>query len=132
MGLFRIAHIDFCLCGRDEELLGRGLELNDILQGLLAKHDAIASGSPLPALLTNSSPQPTEVSASSPKPNEVVSSSPRDSSPTSNTTQPVLAVTKAQKIYEEEEEEDEFAQLARRLLLAQFFFFVLIFTSQGS
>ncbi|XP_075638316.1 TOM1-like protein 6 [Castanea sativa] len=98
----------------DEELLGRGLELNDILQGLLAKHDAIASGSPLPALLTNSSPQPTEVSASSPKPSEVVSSSPRDSSPTSNTTQPVLAVTKAQKIYEEEEEEDEFAQLARR------------------
>ncbi|XP_050244088.1 TOM1-like protein 6 [Quercus robur] len=98
----------------DEELLGRGLELNDILQGLLAKHDAIASGSPLPALLTNPSPQPTEVSASSPKPSEVVSSSPRDSSPTSTTTQPVLAVTKAQKIYEEEEEEDEFAQLARR------------------
>ncbi|CAK9220010.1 unnamed protein product [Sphagnum troendelagicum] len=32
----------------DEELLGRGLSLNDDLQRVLAKHDAIASGSPLP------------------------------------------------------------------------------------
>jgi len=33
---------------RDEELLGQGLSLNDDLQRVLAKHDAIASGSPLP------------------------------------------------------------------------------------
>ncbi|CAA3028442.1 Reticulon-like protein B3 [Olea europaea subsp. europaea] len=32
----------------DEELLGQGLELNDSLQSVLAKHDKIASGSPLP------------------------------------------------------------------------------------
>ncbi|WVZ98004.1 hypothetical protein U9M48_043497 [Paspalum notatum var. saurae] len=34
---------------RDEELLGQALDLNDKLQILLEKHDAIASGSPLPA-----------------------------------------------------------------------------------
>ncbi|KAG6546020.1 hypothetical protein Mapa_012683 [Marchantia paleacea] len=32
----------------DEELLRQGLSLNDDLQRILAKHDAIASGSPLP------------------------------------------------------------------------------------
>ncbi|WOK97929.1 TOM1-like protein 2 [Canna indica] len=41
---------------RDEELLGRGLELNDNLQSLLAKHDAIASGSPLPADVSEAIP----------------------------------------------------------------------------
>lgn len=105
------------LCGRDEELLGQGLELNDSLQSLLAKHDAIASGSPLPALLTNSSPQPTEVCASSSKPSEVVNSRSSDSSSRPNVT---LALSRAQ-IDEEAEEEDEFAQLARRLLLTPHF-----------
>lgn len=108
------------LCGRDEELLGQGLELNDSLQSLLAKHDAIASGSPLPILLTNSSPQPTEVRPSSPKPSEGVNSRPRDSSQRPNAIQPTLAITRAQLV-EEEEEEDEFAQLARRLLLTPHF-----------
>ncbi|XP_059462571.1 TOM1-like protein 6 [Corylus avellana] len=97
----------------DEELLGQGLELNDSLQSLLAKHDAIASGSPLPTLLTNSSPQPTEARPSSPKPSEAVNSRPRDSSLRPNAIQPTLAITRAQLV-EEEEEEDEFAQLARR------------------
>lgn len=99
-----------CLgCGsRDEELLGQGLELNDSLQCLLAKHDAIASGSPLPSLVADSSPQPT---ASSPKPNVVVSSSPKP-----NAIQHDLAITRA-PVDEEDEEEDEFAQLARRLFL---------------
>ncbi|KAL5550676.1 hypothetical protein UlMin_000852 [Ulmus minor] len=104
----------------DEELLARGLELNDNLQSLLARHDAIASGSPLPALLTNSSPQHTETSASSLKQSEVRDSSPRDSSPRPNATPSatLATVTKGQ-VYEEGEEEDEFAQLARRHSKAQ-------------
>ncbi|XP_074315895.1 TOM1-like protein 6 [Silene latifolia] len=32
----------------DENLLGLGLKMNDLLQNVLAKHDAIASGAPLP------------------------------------------------------------------------------------
>lgn len=42
--------------GRDEELLRQGLELNDRLQSVLAKHDAIASGSSLPTQATNFNP----------------------------------------------------------------------------
>lgn len=106
-------------CGRDEELLCQGLELNDTLQSLLAKHDAIASGSPLPNLPTNSSPQPSEVSASRPKPG-VVNSYPEDSSPRPNGMNPTLAIARTQ-IDEEEEVEDEFAQLARRLPLTPCF-----------
>ncbi|GAV80855.1 VHS domain-containing protein/GAT domain-containing protein [Cephalotus follicularis] len=94
----------------DEVLLARGLELNDILQSLLAKHDAIASGSILPPQVTNLSPKPTEVSAHSVKPTEV--RDPR--SPPA----PVATVMKGQ-IVEEEEEEDDFAQLARRHSRAQ-------------
>ncbi|KAF7143264.1 hypothetical protein RHSIM_Rhsim05G0228000 [Rhododendron simsii] len=40
----------------DEELLRQGLELNDRLQSLLAKHDAIASSSSLPTQATNFNP----------------------------------------------------------------------------
>ena len=102
--------------GRDEELLARGLELNDSLQNLLAKHDAIAAGSPLPSQLTYVGPQHTETSASSLKQSEVRDSSPKDLSLKPNASPaPAATMTKSQ-IYEEEEEEDEFAQLARRLL----------------
>ncbi|XP_030479850.2 TOM1-like protein 6 [Cannabis sativa] len=100
----------------DEELLARGLELNDSLQSLLAKHDAIATGSPIPAQLTNFSPQHTETSASSVRQSEVRDSSPRDVSPRPNvnSSSPVPATMTKGPAYEEEEEEDEFAQLARR------------------
>ncbi|XP_062094825.1 TOM1-like protein 6 isoform X2 [Humulus lupulus] len=100
----------------DEELLARGLELNDSLQSLLAKHDAIATGSPIPAQLTNFSPQRTETSASSVRQSEVRDSSPRDVSPRPNVnpSAPVPATMTRGQVYEEEEEEDEFAQLARR------------------
>ncbi|KAG2691054.1 hypothetical protein I3760_09G218100 [Carya illinoinensis] len=92
----------------DEELLGQGLELNDSLQSSLARHDAIASGSPLPTLIANSSLKPSEASASNPKPSVVVSSSSRP-----NAIKPVPAI-KGAPFDEEGEEEDEFAQLARR------------------
>ncbi|PPD90987.1 hypothetical protein GOBAR_DD12077 [Gossypium barbadense] len=60
----------------DEELLARGLELNDVVQSLIAKHDAICSGSPLTMKVTTSvSSKPSEESTVE-KSNEVKSSSP--------------------------------------------------------
>ncbi|CAA7052144.1 unnamed protein product [Microthlaspi erraticum] len=89
----------------DDELLGRGLDLNDCLQIQLAKHDAIASGSPLPV-------QALKPADSSPK-----SSQTKDSSSVAGSSSPIPATVSTGKspIDEEyEEEEDEFAQLARR------------------
>lgn len=40
-----------------EELLGQVLELNDRLQSMLAKHDAVASGSPLPTQAMDFNPR---------------------------------------------------------------------------
>uniref|UniRef100_A0A1J3CNW3 TOM1-like protein 2 n=1 Tax=Noccaea caerulescens TaxID=107243 RepID=A0A1J3CNW3_NOCCA len=89
----------------DDELLGRGLDLNDCLQIQLAKHDAIASGSPLPV-------QALKPADSSPKSSET-----KDSSSVAGSSSPIPATVSTGKspIDEEyEEEEDEFAQLARR------------------
>ncbi|KAJ0258797.1 TOM1-like protein 6 [Hirschfeldia incana] len=88
----------------DDELLGRGLDLNDSLQILLARHDAIASGSPLPVQAA----KPTD---SSPKSSEA-----KDSSSVAGSSSPVPATVSTGKspVEEEDEEEDEFAQLARR------------------
>ncbi|KAK3020881.1 hypothetical protein RJ639_047193 [Escallonia herrerae] len=97
----------------DEELLGQGLELNDSLQSVLAKHDAIASGSPLPTQVTSLNPQSTEIHDSSLKPSEVKEPRAATSAPPSA---PVVALARSQ-VEEEEEEEDDFAQLARRLFL---------------
>lgn len=99
-----------CFCGRDEELLGQGLELNDRIQTLLAKHDAIASGSPMPAEVDNLGPKSTEEYSSNIQPTQV-----KDASPSSSTNANVsVANVPRSPIDEEDEEEDDFAQLARR------------------
>uniref|UniRef100_A0A6M2F3B7 VHS domain-containing protein n=1 Tax=Populus davidiana TaxID=266767 RepID=A0A6M2F3B7_9ROSI len=93
----------------DEELLGKGLELNDSMQILLAKHDAIASGSPMPTQVTSLSPKSSEGCSSDIKPTEARDASPRS---TTNSAVPVANVTRS--AVDEEDEEDDFAQLARR------------------
>lgn len=102
---------------RDEELLAKGLELNDGIQNELAKHDAIAAGHPLPTQVMSPKPQLTEVPSSSPKGDEgnKFSSSPPVVPSSVVPSAPSTVVINA--IAEEEEEEDEFAQLARRLVL---------------
>ncbi|TYI60864.1 hypothetical protein E1A91_D10G133900v1 [Gossypium mustelinum] len=94
----------------DEELLARGLELNDVVQSLIAKHDAICSGSPLTMKVTTSvSSKPSEESTVE-KSNEV-----KSSSPASNISPPAsVAIVTRNLIDEDEEEEEDFAQLTRR------------------
>ncbi|OAY66849.1 TOM1-like protein 2 [Ananas comosus] len=82
----------------DEEHLEQVLQLNDDLQSLLAKHDAIASGSPLPTEI----PRPT----SSPSTPVAPAPAPAPGSPMPNRSK--------DEEEEEEDENDEFAQLARR------------------
>lgn len=79
------------MVSRNEQLLNEGLEINDILQSVLAKYDAVASGAPLaveaPARETIEAPRepPAAQPSAPPEHNENVN-----------------------------EEEDEFAQLAQR------------------
>ncbi|CAN1277085.1 TOM1-like protein 6 [Linum perenne] len=91
----------------DEELLIQGLELNDSLQTLLAKHDAIASGSPMPSLASQLRYEQRDGSSSNMKPNEVNDQTPEAS------TEPIAPVSNF-SIEDDEEEEDDFSQLARR------------------
>lgn len=98
------------LYGSNEELLDRGLELNDNLQIVLAKHDAIASGSLMPTQVNYLDPQPSEGYSSNIKSTEA-----EDSCPSSSSKAPVLVANVTRSpIDEEEEKEDDFAQLARR------------------
>ncbi|KAG4389005.1 hypothetical protein GLYMA_09G278600v4 [Glycine max] len=101
----------------DEELLGQGLELNDSIQSLLARHDSIASGTPFPIQGASSSTVSTEVPSSVDQ-STVKSSSPGESSstPKASPSDIVFSETRSQS---DEEEEDEFAQLARRHSKAQ-------------
>ncbi|RLM97853.1 target of Myb protein 1-like [Panicum miliaceum] len=77
----------------DEELLKQGLEINDGLQSVLAKHDAIASGSPLPVETLSREELHREDQNQQP------------STP---------AIPHDNKVQVEEDEDDEFSQIARR------------------
>ncbi|CAJ1810052.1 unnamed protein product [Sphenostylis stenocarpa] len=98
----------------DEELLGRGLELNDTIQSLLARHDAIASGTPFPIQGASSSTVSTEVQSSVDQSN-IKSSGPGESSSEPKASSSAIVCSEARS-QSDEEEEDEFAQLARRSL----------------
>ncbi|KAK7374032.1 hypothetical protein VNO80_07455 [Phaseolus coccineus] len=100
----------------DEELLGRGLELNDSIQGLLARHDAIASGTVFPIQGASPSTVSTEAQSTVDQSNLNSSSPGESSTPRASSSAIVLSETRSQS---DEEEEDEFAQLARRHSKAQ-------------
>ncbi|TVU18860.1 hypothetical protein EJB05_34975 [Eragrostis curvula] len=88
---------------RDEDLLGQALDLNDKLQILLQKHDAMVSGSPLPDDVTDLGselPAGTTSNLGAKVPPQAVVS-------------PTVIQTNVLND-EEEEEDDEFALLARR------------------
>lgn len=87
----------------DEELLGQGIELNDYIQTVLVKHDAIASGSPIPF-------------DNNPKPQIELHSEEKEESPKASValSSPVTEQFKTEPQEEEEEIEDDFALLARR------------------
>lgn len=101
--------------------------MNDGLQSLLAKHDAIASGSLMLAQAANSSSRHSGARASNLRQAEVGNSSPRDLSHVSNANPAALVPVNPSQIYEDDEEEDDFAQLARRLSIS--FFMVCIMPS---
>ncbi|RWR92177.1 target of Myb protein 1-like protein [Cinnamomum micranthum f. kanehirae] len=92
---------------KDEELLGQGLALNDSLQTLLAKCDAIASGSSLQTQAVGTSSKPIAPSATinSSLPNETSLTRPKVTVPAK-----AMAVSTCQI----EEVDDDSAQLARR------------------
>ncbi|XP_021766237.1 TOM1-like protein 6 [Chenopodium quinoa] len=99
----------------DEELLAQGLEMNDSLQSVIARHDGIASGAPLPNHKRDVSVQQKEsVEESNAKVTEA-----RDKSPVEGSNSPASEAPVSKALAEEEEEEDEFAMLARRHSKAQ-------------
>lgn len=98
------------LFGRDEGLLAQSLELNDSLQGVLARHDGIAAGTPLPNHKKDASLQQSATPDSNAKTTEV-----RDKTPVENGKSPAFDPPGSKALAEVEEEEDEFALLTRRL-----------------
>ncbi|XP_076918698.1 TOM1-like protein 6 [Bidens hawaiensis] len=90
----------------DEELLGQGIELNDYIQTVLVKHDAIASGSPIPF-------------DNNPKPQIELHSEEKEESQKASVALSSPATKQFKTEPQEEEVEDDFALLARRHTKAQ-------------
>ncbi|KAI7753409.1 hypothetical protein M8C21_031005 [Ambrosia artemisiifolia] len=106
----------------DEELLGQGIELNDHLQTVLANHDAIASGSPIPLQIANSvAPTPSDNNNPTPQPKSPIPAEDNEETMKSSfaTVSPPVTPDSKTKPQEEEEEDDDFALLARRHTKAQ-------------
>ncbi|GAB4833230.1 hypothetical protein Ancab_031476 [Ancistrocladus abbreviatus] len=106
----------------DEELLAMGLELHDAMQSVLAKHDAIDSGTPFITYRTTHKSQadesldhnlePSEPRYNSSPPNAKGSLSKADGK--MQTIEPSSAAPLERHQVDEEEKDDEFAQIARR------------------
>ncbi|GAB2227181.1 hypothetical protein Drorol1_Dr00008993 [Drosera rotundifolia] len=99
----------------DEGLLAQGLELNDALQSVLAKHDAIATGKPLLTNGTDIKFQSNQLPEPRPTSNEEAYMSKAEGKRQAVEEEPVaenLALVPIQEY--EEEEDDGFAELARR------------------
>ncbi|KAK4749522.1 hypothetical protein SAY87_026971 [Trapa incisa] len=104
----------------NEKLLARGLELHEVMENVLAKHDDIASGLVLPSHSTDNASTfafSTQTSISSPRATENCSEPKKDISPEAcaSPQSPATTVTSSKDLIDaEEEEDDDFAQLARR------------------
>ncbi|KAH9607586.1 hypothetical protein KSS87_022746 [Heliosperma pusillum] len=96
---------------KDGDILAQCLEINDSLQSVLAKHDAIASGTRLPDHGRSSSTQQSEVVQLDTKPNQTGDKHP---TPNDNSLGSPTCASKDQVEQEEEEEQDRFALLSRR------------------
>ncbi|XP_074311869.1 TOM1-like protein 6 [Silene latifolia] len=94
----------------DEDLLSQGLEMNDSLQSVLAKHDLIASGAPLPDPERQIGTQQNESVDLSTKPSEAGG----DKLSTANGKSLISPEPVVKEQVNEEEEEDEFVLIARR------------------
>ncbi|XP_010558400.1 PREDICTED: target of Myb protein 1 [Tarenaya hassleriana] len=95
--------IQMLMTTADEDVLARGLELNDSMQGVLARHDSIASGVSLP---------PSQLQAAISKGNSQMSPKPKDGS--APAPESVTSSSSSESESDEEEMEDDFAQLAKR------------------
>jgi len=104
-----IRHL-FCLllACRDEDVLARGLELNDSLQVVLARHDAIASGVSLPLLLQ--APEPRETSSSL----KTCGAAALESADSESSSSSSSSESETDEV---EDVKDDFIQLAKRLTI---------------
>lgn len=95
----------------NEELLAQGLALNDEIQYIITKHDAIASGSPLPADISRPDTSPSKIANQD---TVIAESSISTDTPMPVAATPTPVAVTTNRFEDDEEEEDGFTQLARR------------------